>query len=201
MLQSKLIKPIFSPLRSRVLATLLLNPERQWYMLELANHLGVSRSSLQGELSTLVQSEILTSQPDGNRIYYRANVDCPILQELQGLLIKTVGLIEVLKNALTPFTGKIKTAFVYGSFAQAAELAGSDVDVFIAGSVGLADVAVALRSAEKQIGREINPVIFSTNEVMKKLGSGEHFMTSIISTKKIFLIGEDSDLAKTFSRK
>lgn len=201
MLQSKLIDPIFSPLRSRVLATLLLNPERKWYMLEIAKHLGVARSTLQGELSALVHSEILTSQPDGNRIYYQANIDCPILPELQGLLIKTVGLIEILKNVLSPLTKKIETAFIYGSFAQAAELAGSDIDLFIIGSIGLAEVAGALRSAENQIGREINPVIFSIPEVMKKLASKEHFVTSVISTQKIFLIGADSDLAKTFSGK
>jgi DNA-binding transcriptional ArsR family regulator len=200
MTSSALLNPIFSPLRRQVLAALLLTPSKQWYMLELAKHIGVTRSSLQRELAALVKSEILTSHHDGNRVYYQANPDCPILPDLQGLLIKTVGVVNVLGRALAGRAQKIEVAFIYGSFAQAAELVGSDLDLMIVGSIGLAELAPALRSVEKATGREVNPVVFSVNEVRKKLDRGDHFLSSVVTAKKIFLIGAGSDLAKTLNR-
>jgi DNA-binding transcriptional ArsR family regulator len=201
MASSSLLDPIFSPLRRQVLAALLLAPSRQWYMLELARHIGVSRSSLQRELAALVASEILISHQDGNRVYYQANPDCPILPDLQGLLVKTVGVVEMLRRALAGLQRRIDVAFVYGSFAQAAELVDSDIDLMIVGSIGLSDLAPALRSIQKTTGREVNPVVFSVSEVRKKLERGDHFLTSVADAKKIFLIGAGSDLANTLSPK
>lgn len=169
-------------------------------MLELAKHIGVTRSSLQRELSTLLQSQILISRRDGNRVYYQANPDCPILVDLQGLLIKTVGIVDVLQRALAALAKKIEVAFIYGSFAQAAELVDSDIDLMIVGTVGLVQLAPILRSVEKTVGREVNPIVFSVSELNKKLASGDHFLTSVATARKIYLLGAHSDLAKTLNR-
>lgn len=196
----RLLDPIFSSLRRQVLAATLLQPHKQWYMLELAKHIGVSRSSLQRELTALFEAGILISHRDGNRIYYQANPDCPILPDLQGLLVKTVGIVDELQRALAVLAKKIDLAFIYGSFAQAAELVDSDIDLMIVGKVGLADLAPILRSLRKTVAREVNPVVFSISEFKDKLNSGEHFLTAVAASQKIFLIGAQSDLAKTLNR-
>jgi DNA-binding transcriptional ArsR family regulator len=198
---SSLLDPIFSNLRRKLLAALLLQPEKQWYMLELANYLSVSRSSLQGELETLLKSEILVSHKDGRRVYYQANKDCQILPELQSILTKTVGVVALVKKALKPLAKKIEIAFIYGSFAQSSELVSSDIDLFVAGNIGLADIAVALRSVQREINRDINPVVISIDEAQRKLLSGDHFLTSVKKANKLFLIGAESDLGKAFSGK
>jgi len=197
---SRLLQPVFSPLRAQILASTLLQPGRQWYMLELARHIGVARSSLQRELVALVESEILISRQDGNRVYYRANPQCPILSELQSLLVKTVGYVESIRSALSTIVKKIDVAFIYGSFAQASELVDSDLDLLIIGEIGLMDIAPVLSSARKAIGREINPIVLSSAEAKKRCACDDHFFTSVLKSKKIFLVGDACDLATTLGR-
>lgn len=198
-MKSSLLNPIFSALRRKTLAALLLQPKKRWYMLELARHLGVSRSSLQRELASLVDSEIVISHKDGNRVYFQANTQCPILPELQGILVKTVGVFDVLRQSLSEFGNKINVAFVYGSFAQAAEIASSDIDLFVVGRIGLADISAPLRSVEKELSRDVNPVVYSPDEVTRRLTEHDPFVSSVVSSKKLFLIGADSDLGKALS--
>ena len=187
--------------RQAILSATLLQPQRWWYLSELANFLKVSPSSLQRELSSLVEAEILGQRLNGNRVYYRPNPDCPFLPELQGLLIKTVGLVGVLKQALKPVANKIDVAFVFGSFATASELADSDVDLMLVGDLGLADIATALKKSEQQLQRTINPVVFRPAEVMEKLKAKNHFLETVRKSNKIFLLGSDNDLVKALSAK
>src|SRR6266704_7113838 len=136
MRKSKAIDALFPRTRQAILAATLLHPERWWYLSDLARHLGVRPSSLQRELAALGDTGILRQRRDGNRLYFQPNPDCPFLAELQGLMLKTVGLIDVLCEALDPFTDRIDWAFVYGSMARSEELVSSDVDLMIIGRVG-----------------------------------------------------------------
>jgi hypothetical protein len=104
-----------------------------------------------------VDADILNRRQDGNRVYFQPNPDCPFLPELQSLLVKTVGVVDVLREGLSRFATRIDCVFAYGSIAGAEELASSDVDVMIIGHVGLAKLTPALRHAAEQLGRPVNP--------------------------------------------
>jgi predicted nucleotidyltransferase len=186
---------LFPRTRQAILAATLLHPDRWWYLSDLAKHLGVPPSSLQRELAALVHAEILCRRQDGNRVYFQANPDCPFLPELQGLLVKTTGLVDVLHEALTPFHKRIHWAFIYGSVARAEELATSDVDLMIIGTVGLAEVAPALRHAEKRLRRTINPTLYADEEFATKLHARDHFLMSVLDGAKLFLLGDPYELA------
>ena len=129
--KSPLLDPILPKVRQQVLAATLLQPDRSWYLSELAHYLGVTPSTLQRELSGLSTAGILERRADGNRVYFKANEQCPILGDLQGLLIKTVGLVDLLRNALKPVSKQIDLAFVFGSFAESKEFATSDIDLLV----------------------------------------------------------------------
>jgi DNA-binding IclR family transcriptional regulator len=62
---------LFPKTRQRLLAATFGQPERWWYMSELAQELKTSPSSLQRELKQLVRSGILQQRPEGKRIYFR----------------------------------------------------------------------------------------------------------------------------------
>jgi DNA-binding transcriptional ArsR family regulator len=96
---------LLAPLQERILALVLLQPERQWYRSELARTLGLPASSLQRPIAALAKADILRTRKDGNRLYYQANVESPIFPELRGLLAKTSGLVDVLKAALEDEVG------------------------------------------------------------------------------------------------
>src|SRR5262245_30298930 len=101
---------LFPRTRQAILTATLLQPDRWWYLSDLAKHLGVPPSSLQRELAALVSAHILCRRRDGNRVYCQANADCPFLPKLQGLLVKTAGMVDVLHEALTPFAKRIDWA-------------------------------------------------------------------------------------------
>ena len=185
---------LFPRTRQAILAATLLHPDRWWYLSDLAKHLGVRPSSLQRELAALMSAEILHQQRNGNRVYFQANPDCPFLPELQGLLVKTAGMVDVLRETLSPFAKRIDWAFIYGSVARAEELAASDVDLMIIGKVGLADISQALRRVEKRLSRAVNPTLYTREEFATKLRAGDHFLTSILDGVRLFILGDPHEL-------
>jgi DNA-binding transcriptional ArsR family regulator len=199
MRKSKAIDAIFPRTRQAILAATLLHPERWWYLSDLARHLGVRPSSLQRELATLVNAEILRQRRDGNRIYFQPNPDCPFLAELQGLMAKTAGLVDVLREVLAPFATHIDWAFVYGSMARSEALASSDVDLMIIGCTGLADIAPALRQVERRLNRPVNPAVYTREEFATKLAAGHAFLHTVLDGAKLFILGDPHELAATFS--
>ena len=186
---------LFPRTRQAVLIATLLQPDQWWYLSALAKHLGVRPSSLQRELACLTSVEILHQRRDGNRVYFQANPDCPFLPELQGLLVKTAGMMDVLRETLTPFATRIDWAFIYGSVARAEHLAASDIDLMIIGTVGLADLSPALRHAEKRLNRAVNPTLYSREEFATKRRARDHFLTAVLDGTTLCILGAPHELA------
>jgi predicted nucleotidyltransferase len=185
---------LFPQVRQGVLAATLTQPEKWWYLSELAKRLGTTPSSLQRELSSLVASGILTHRREGTRAYFKAETRSPVFRELQQLFEKTTGLVPIVRQILEPFGDRIQCAFVYGSVAQNREHAMSDVDLMVIGKAGLADLSPALRKAEQRLGREVNATAYSPKEFREKAKSREHFLTTILRGRKQFVRGGQSDL-------
>src|SRR5271170_2941966 len=104
--------------RQGILGATFVQPEKAWYVSELARRLGVPSSSLQRELQDLSAARILTTHRQGRMVYYQANVDSPLFSDLRGLMLKTAGLADVLVDALKPLGSKLRIVFVYGSIAS-----------------------------------------------------------------------------------
>ncbi len=195
-----LLDSLLPSVRQRVLAATLTQPEKWWYLSELAQFLHTRPSSLQRELRSLEQSGILQQRKDGRRTYFKAETRSPIFRELRSIFEKTVGLIPTLTAALRPFEKKIMCAFVYGSVARREERATSDVDLMVIGSSGLADLAPALRKAEKRLGREINVTNYSADEFRKKVAEGDHFLKTVLKGSVQFVKGDQRDLDAVASK-
>jgi len=137
MRKSTLLQALFPTSRANILAACMLQPDKWWYLTELATHLSTTPSSLQRDLISLTEAGILDARRDGRRLYVRANNESPIYSELRGLMEKTAGMVPALKLLLEPFREKILCAFVFGSVAKGTEHAASDVDLMVIGNVGL----------------------------------------------------------------
>jgi predicted nucleotidyltransferase len=192
---SKLLDALFPEVRIRILAATLLRPERSWFLTELAAFLGTRPSSLQREIESLSEAGILRQWRDGRRLYVKAEQDSPVFQDLVNLLEKTVGIIPTLQDELSHLSGRIRLAFVYGSVASSQEQTGSDIDLVIVGTIGLADLTSTLRTAEKRLGRPVNPTVYSTEEFRKKVRKHDHFLTSVLAGHKLFIEGGEDELA------
>ncbi len=197
MRKSSPIDALISKTTQGLLAATVLQPQRWWYLSDLAKHLGRRPSSLQEPLAALVSAGILCRRKDGNRVYYQADADCPFLGELQGIIAKTVGLIDVLREALSPLSSEITVAFVHGSVAKSLERASSDIDLIVIGSLGLSKLSPVLEAAEGHLGRPINASVFSPQEFSKKIAAKNHFLHAVLEKEKLFVIGNTDDLART----
>ena len=200
MRKASAIDVLFPRARKAILACTLMHPERWWYLSDLARQLGLRPSSIQRELSSLVAAGILRCKRDGNRVYFQSDPECPLFPELRGLMVKTAGLLDVLRQALAPFANSIRWAFVYGSVARSEERSSSDVDLMVIGQVGLADIAPALREAEARLARPINPSVYAPEEFIRKLKAGHHFIRSVLKEKTVFVLGQSDELAAAIGK-
>ncbi|MBI5511268.1 MAG: hypothetical protein HY903_21105 [Deltaproteobacteria bacterium] len=197
---SSLLAPLFAPTLQRVLGAVLLRPERDWYLSDLAAHLTVRPSSLQRVLAALTTAGILLRRTDGNRVYYRPDPACPIIHELTSMMVKTVALADPLRRALAPLARRIRVAFIHGSVAEGRERSLSDVDLIVVGDVANADLALALRPAQERLGREVSFTRYTTGELAAKAKARHHFVTSVLRKKRIFLIGGEDELEEAVGR-
>jgi predicted nucleotidyltransferase len=200
MRKSSPIDALISKTTQGLLAATVLQPQRWWYMSDLANHLGRRPSSLQNPLIALVAAGILHRRKDGNRVYFQADPACPFLGELQGIIAKTVGLIDVLHEALLPLASEITAAFIHGSVAKSLERASSDVDLIVIGSLGLSNLSPILEAVEERLSRPVNASIYTKQEFSKKIADKNHFLHAVIKKKKLFVIGNMDDLERTARR-
>ena len=183
-----------SKLRARVIARLFSRTGERLFVRRLAAVLGEDPANVSRELARLERMGLLVSTVEGRQKYYAADRDCPVFEDLRGLVTKTTGFIDVLRESLRPFAPGIRAAFVYGSLASGKETPQSDVDLFIVGDASLRDLAPALRRASHALLREINPVVLSESELAAKVRARDHFVTAVLQSPKTFLIGGESDL-------
>jgi predicted nucleotidyltransferase len=180
--------------RQRLLGALFGQPGRAWYAAELAKHIGVLRSGVQRDLKTLTGAGLLKSYRKGHMVFFQANEDAPLFPELHGLILKTVGLVEALRQTLAPMADEIQLAFVYGSIAAAREQPDSDIDLMIVGSVHRMRLSRPLQQAGLQLGREVNLSLYNPSEFKAK--RKQHFLSAVLDKPKLFVIGTERDLER-----
>ncbi len=194
------VRGLFGRTRSALLALLYGRAEQAFYLRQLDRELEVGYGALQRELKHLSEMGLIVRSAQGNQVLYRANAQSPIFRELKSLVAKTVGIRESLVSALATLETKIKVAFIYGSVARQQELANSDVDLMVVGSASFSEVVSALGPAQRAAGREINPTVFAVSEFRAKSAAGNHFLRTVMSEKRIFVIGTQHELAKLVAK-
>lgn len=187
--KKSLIHHLLGETRTAILATLLLRPEESRHVRDLERTTGLSPGALHRELTALVALGVLHREQVGRQVFYRANPACPVLPELTGLLRKTAGLVDVLREALKSLADRIDAAFVYGSMAKGNVHVHSDVDLMVVGSAGFGDVVLAIQPAQETLGREINPTVLSHEEFNKRRAQADSFVATIWKEPKLWLLG------------
>lgn len=187
---------LFGKARRGILALLFGRPDRALYAREIARELGLSPGAIQPELISLSDAGLLVRTRRGKQVFYRANPESPVFEEIRGLMEKTAGLADVLRTELAELAaaGRILVGFVYGSVAAGRQDPASDVDLMLIGDATLAETVPCLRSAADRIGREVNPTLYSVAELQDRLRRGEHFVTRVLAGPKIFVIGTIDEL-------
>jgi len=180
-----------SQVRAEIFRLLFSGDKISIHLRDLQRQSGLSIGTIQKEISHLKELDLVTSERDGNRLYYTANTDHPLYKEICGLVEKTSGITERLKEILNPIKG-IECAFIFGSYAKGEEKSHSDIDLIIIGDVGLRMLSTAFKNLTEQTQREINPHVYSAKSWKEKVQRKDHFIKSVLRDKKVFLIGDEN---------
>jgi len=187
---------LFGKARRAVLALLYSHPDEAFYLRQLIRAAGVGQGAVQREVKRLSDAGIVRRTVRGHQVYYQADRRCPLFRELKSLAVKTAGVGDVLRAALAPLAERIRVAFIYGSLARAQARRASDVDLLVVGNVSFGDVVSALGAAQAALRREVNPTLYSPAEFQTKCAARHHFLTTVLREKKIFLVGDERELAR-----
>ena len=187
---------IFSEYRKRILGLLLLNPNASYHVRELARLTNTPPGTIHKELVKLTAGGILQSKKMGNQVHYSADMQCPIFEELAGILRKTSGLVDVLAEALISVGHEISLAFIFGSVARGEQNSNSDVDIMLIGSISFGDAVQALYSIQATLQRELNPVVYSVEEFKRRFENNDSFIKEVLAKPKLFIIGTEHELSQ-----
>lgn len=187
---------LFSTTQQKVLGLLYGRPDKSFYANEISRWAQVGKGNLMRELGRLHSAGILTMSRQGNQTHYQANRECPIYAELLSIVRKTFGIAEQIRVALAPSTEQLVWAFVYGSIAKGSEHAGSDIDLMLIGeNLSYSDLMERLLPVEEQLGRTINPSIYTLADWKAKKAAGNSFVVRVEQQDKIDLIGHNPEEA------
>ena len=187
---------LFPGTKRKILALFFLNPDQEYYFSEVVRLTGTRQGVIQRESNSLSEAGILTSEKRGRQKFYTVNRKHPIFPDLRNIVFKTYGVIGRIREALEPFGEKVTFAFVYGSFARGEEVPGSDLDLFVIGTVELDDIVSSLMKVERATGREINPTLFSATEFKNKWSKKNHFLKSIAQAEKEYVVGSEDEFRR-----
>ncbi len=193
---SELSAALFGQTRRAILALLYGHTDQAYYLRQLVRSAHLGLGAAQREVKRLSNAGIIRRTVSGHQVFYQANPDCPVFGELKGLMVKTTGVADVLREALAPLVAQIRLAFIYGSLAKLAQRNSSDVDVMVVGEPAFGEVVSALGTAQETLAREINPTVYSPAEFRSKLKARHHFLTTVLEGEKVFLIGDEHELRR-----
>ena len=191
---NKLGATLFGKTRRTVLALLYSHPDESFYLRQIARVTGAGMGSLQRELKQLSEAGVIQRSEIGRQAFFKANSDCPVFLELRNLIIKTFGVADVLRAALSPLAETIQVAFIFGSMVSGEFKQSSDLDVMVIGKIEFAEVVAALSPVQETLAREINPTVYPSEEFKSKLAEGHHFLKTVLNASKLFLIGDENEL-------
>jgi len=182
--------------RRKVLALLFGDPEQELHLREIARRAGLAPATVQCEVASLTQAGILERRRSGGQVYYRASRSSPLFPELRGLVLKTVGLADVLREALEPLRQQIGVAFIFGSAARGDPMNHSDVDLMVIGEVTLRELTPPLEDAEASLSRPVNAMTLRPSEFADRLREEQPFLLNLLRDPKVYLVGDEDELTR-----
>lgn len=191
-----MVDALFSKVRQKVLGLIYSHPESDFNTNEIIRTCHSGAGAVHRELEKLTLAGFVIAKHVGNQKRYQANMAAPFFEEVRGIILKTFGLADVLRDALKSIIMKrVVYVFIFGSIAKQQHIAGSDIDLlFIAEDLTYSDIFKLLHKAEIQLGRKINPVFYTPTDWKIKLKEKNNFVNQIMKQPKIFLKGSEHEL-------
>jgi predicted nucleotidyltransferase len=191
-------KILGSRTRVNILKLFIFNPKKEYYVREIERLIKEPFDPMRRELIHLETIGLLKSHMSGRQKYYSLNSNHTLFPEFKSMILKTVGIGDALKRVVKD-RDDIIVAFIYGSYAKNTEDTESDIDIFVVGDISSKDLQEVISEIEGETKREINPTVYSLNELKEKYRAQNHFILSVFKETKLFLKGDENGLRKLVS--
>lgn len=186
---------LFTPAQQKLLGLLFARTGEGFHLNEIMRLTGLGSASAQRELKRLHESGLILSERIGNVRQFRPNKNSLVYEELTSIVKKTFGLVSVLNSALAPMRKSLNVAFVYGKTAQEQEASSDAVELLLIGeNTTYGELLSRLPVAERILRRKINPNLYSLPDFQRRLREKQGFILDVLDQRKIFVLGDDTDL-------
>jgi predicted nucleotidyltransferase len=186
---------VTSEARAKVLTALFSERGRAFYQRELERAAGLPVVAVQRELKRLTSAGLVTVGIAGGRRVYSADPGSAVYEEIASIVRKLRGPVAALRSALA-VRRQVELAFVFGSFATGSATASSDVDLMVLGDDSARLVRTALARAERDLRRTVNEHVMTTDEWKARLRKDDPFLSNVRLEPKLWVIGDEADLAR-----
>ena len=176
-----------SSITQKLLNYFFINPDEERYVNDLARKLKVDPKNLSNKLKELEKEGLFCSENKGQEKYYRLNTKFPLFNEYKSIVLKTVGIEFILKEALGKIRG-VKEAYLFGSYAKNNMDSGSDIDLLVIGSQSALEVQKITLGIMNDIGREVNVIDMDCAEFEERKKKDDFFIKEIFSGPTIKLV-------------
>jgi DNA-binding transcriptional ArsR family regulator len=150
-------------------------------------------NAVRRELKNLEGAKILESEKRGNRLYYKVDTRCPIIDELIGLVNKEFGLGDVILTNREKL-GDIEFAVLTTAYLENHHPSPYDIDVLLVGNLSMKGVSSTMKQAEKEVGREVRYTVMTVEEFEYRKKKRDSFILNILNKRKIMLVGDVNKL-------
>lgn len=184
--------PLFrSEMQVRLLALVLLQPERAWTLHELAEAVAAPQSSVHRELTRAQAAGVIRRDDTARPYRFTAATDDAAYPSLADLLRRVAGVESELQTIFD--RPDVSAAVIYGSWASGARRPDSDIDVLVIGDAALRDLRRLLRPVENATGRRIDLTLMRPDEYLRAQGSS--FAHKVRDSAMVPLVGDLADIA------
>jgi len=181
-----------SKTRKAILQLYFSHPEKKYYLRQLEKKLYFPVQNIRRELINLEKSGMFKREKSGNQVYYFLNRKSSIYSDMRNIISKTIGIENQLRKSLSEIRG-IKSAFIFGSFADGTRDSLSDIDTMIVGDIDENNLIKKISRLEDKIEREINYHIYGEKEFEERKKEKDSFISKILSKPVIFLMGDNEN--------
>ncbi len=186
---------LFTPAQQKLLGLLFARTSEGFHLNEIMRLTGLGSASAQRELKRLHESGLILSERIGNVRQFRPNKNSLVYEELTSIVKKTFGLVSVLNSALAPMRKSLNVAFVYGKTAKEQEASNDAIELLLIGeNTTYGELLSRLPVAERILRRKINPNLYSLPDFQRRLREKQGFILDVLDQRKIFVLGDDTDL-------
>jgi len=180
---------MFAPKQQKLLATLLLHPDKSYSFNDLLRKSGAGRGSGQRELNRLIEAGIAKDERVSNLRQVRINRDFPLYEEIRSICLKTFGLRERLSDALAPVADTILLAFIFGSVANNTDHADSDIDLLLVSDTDGLVLNGIFAALEERLSRPIHLLHYGKDDW--EAAQQQPILRKILEGNKIMVISND----------